>query len=130
EGLEGLKHVLRMAARSAKEVLITGIDDARYAKALPLFMKQHFRDLKARNVKERVLTARKAYRFSTLVAKTTAYRFLEQSQLNPVNTLVFGRWVAIVSWEEPVTVVAIESAGLAETYRGHFEQLWKVAARS
>ncbi len=131
KGVEGLKYFLKDIIKTAKkEVLITGIDDAKYNEALPIFMKQYFRDLRNKRIQERVITVKKrgVFMFEKEEAPTTNYRFLEETQFNPTNTFVYGNKVVIVSWGTPVTAIMIENAGITETYRNNFEHLWKIAS--
>ncbi len=132
KGAEGLKYLLKDIIKTAKkEVLITGIDDAKYEEALSIFMKQYFRDLRNKKIHERVITVKKksVFMFGKEVAHATRYRFLEEKQFNPTNTFIYGNKVVIVSWGTPVTAIMIENMGIAETYRSHFEHLWRIADR-
>jgi hypothetical protein len=126
EGKEGLKVFLRDIMKSAKEVLVTGIDDSRYEEALPVFMSKYFKELKSRNIKERVITADRPgiFQFKTAV---TAYRFLPEKEFNPTNTFIYKNKVAIVIWDFPPIVIRMENKNLARTYKEHFEHLWKIA---
>src|SRR3989338_1767643 len=134
---EGSKKIFRATAPSKikqyledrKKVLITGIDDRKYQDALSLFMKQYFRDLKNQNIKERIITIKKkgVFLFDKSIAPTTTYRFLDVKQFNPTNTVIYGNNVVIVTWGSPVTAVMIKNKEIAETYRNHFEHLWKIA---
>ena len=132
KGNEGLKYFLKDIIKVGKEVLITGIDDQRYQEALPIFMKQYFRDLKKNKIKERVITVKRkgVFLFKEELAPTTNYRFLEEKQFNPTNTFVYGNKTVIVTWGSPVTAVMIKNNEVADTYRGHFEHLWKVASKT
>ena len=129
KGVEGLKYFLKDILKTGKEVLITGIDDRKYQDALSLFMKQYFRDLKNQNIKERIITIKKkgVFLFDKSIAPTTTYRFLDVKQFNPTNTVIYGNNVVIVTWGSPVTAVMIKNKEIAETYRNHFEHLWKIA---
>lgn len=131
KGKEGLKYFLRDIIKTKQEVLITGIDDQKYQDTLPIFMKQYFRDLLKNNIKERVVTVKKrgVFLFEKKLAPTTHYRFLEEKQFNPTNTFVYGTKVVIVTWGTPVTAVMIRNKDIAETYRNHFEHLWKIASK-
>ena len=131
KGKEGLKYFLKDIIKTEKEVLITGINDIKYQETLPIFMKQYFRDLKKKKIKERVITLKRknVFLFEKDLATTTNYRFLEAAQFNPTNTFVYGGKVVIVTWGSPVTAVMIKNNQIAETYRNHFEHLWKVAAK-
>ncbi|HLC66919.1 MAG TPA: hypothetical protein VJK52_04740 [Candidatus Nanoarchaeia archaeon] len=35
--------------------------------------------------------------------------------------------MVLVTWDTPVTAIMIQNAGIAETYREHFEHLWRIA---
>jgi len=131
KGVEGLKYFLKDIIKAKQEVLITGIDDQKYQEALPVFMKQYFRDLKNNNIKERVITIKKegVFLFEKESAPTTEYRFLVEKQFNPTNTFVYGNKVVIVTWGTPVTAVMIKNQAIAETYQNHFEHLWNLASK-
>ena len=129
KGTEGLKYFLKDIIKTRKEVLVTGIDDAKYSETLPVFMKQYFRDLRRLNIHERVITLKRpgVFMFAKEVAPTTEYRFLQEKQFNPTNTFVYGDKVVIAAWGTPVTAIMIKNKEIAETYRSHFEHLWKIA---
>ena len=129
KGKEGLKYFLKDVIKTKEEVLVTGMDDQKYQEAIPIFMKQYFRDLKINKINERIITIKKknVFRFGKKLAPTTNYRFLEDEQFNPTNTFVYGGKVVIVTWGTPVTAVMIKNKGMAETYKNHFEHLWKIA---
>ena len=131
KGNEGLKYFLKDIIKVGKEVLITGIDDQKYQDALPTFMKQYFRDLKKNKIKERIITVKRkgVFLFNKELAPTTIYRFLEATQFNPTNTFIYGNKVVIVTWGSPVTAVMIKNNEIADTYRSHFEHLWRVASK-
>jgi len=131
KGTEGLKYFLKDIIKTAKEVLVSGIDDAKYNDALPVFMKQYFRDLRLNKIKERVITLPKPeFMFSKDLAQTTEYRFLSEQQFNPANTFVYHNRVVIVNWGTPVIAIMIQNKTLAQTYKNYFEQLWKIAKKS
>tara|TARA_Y100000310_G_scaffold319607_1_gene375067 strand:- start:358 stop:1113 length:756 start_codon:yes stop_codon:yes gene_type:complete len=130
KGPEGLKYFLKDIIKTAKEVLITGINDEKYNSTIPIFMKQYFRDLRKHNIRERVITALRdnIFLFGKNLASTTEYRYLSETDFNPTNTFIFSDKVVIVTWGSPVTAVMIKNSAMAQTYRGHFEHLWKVAS--
>ena len=128
-GIEGLKMHIDDTFRCAdKEILIFGLDDAKYNEVLPVFMPQHFKRLKEKRIKERVISKKKkgAFMFDNDV---TSYRFLDSKQLNPTNTVIYGAKVSFVIWGTPITIVVIENKQLAQTYHEHFEYLWKIAKK-
>jgi sugar-specific transcriptional regulator TrmB len=132
KGKEGMKYFFKDIVKVGKEVLIMGMDDAKYEKETPYAIQQYFRDLRHKKIKERVIAVKKEgmYIFPKDVATTSTYRFLESDQFNPTNTFVYGDRVVIITWGTPVTAIMIQNPGLAETYRNHFEHLWKIASKS
>ena len=130
KGIEGIKYFLRDVVKTRKEVLITGIDEGRYTESMDIFMKQYFRDIKANNIRERIITIKKddIFTFGKKLASTTKYRFLKATQFNPTNTFIYGSKVVLVIWGTPVTSIMIQNSEVAETYRNNFEHLWKVAS--
>ena len=129
-GKEGLKYFLKDIIKTCKEVLVTGIDDQKYNEELGIFMDQYFRDLKNKKIKERVITLKKKdlFLFDKKTAQTTEYRYLkEDSFLNPTNTFIYGDKIVIVSWGTPITATMIKNKQVANTYKTHFEHLWKIA---
>ncbi|MBT3407796.1 hypothetical protein HOK68_01950 [Candidatus Woesearchaeota archaeon] len=131
KGIEGLKYFLKDIIKTEKEVLITGIDDKKYQDNLPLFMKQYFRDLKLKKIKERIITENKKniFLFDKKLAPTTNYRYLKNNEFNPTNTFIYGNKVVLVTWGNPVTSVMIKNDLIAKTYKSHFEHLWKIASK-
>ena len=128
-GKEGLKLNLNNIVRFAnKEVLIFGLDDAKYNKELPVFMPQYFKRIKEGGVKERVITLKRKNIF-LFKNDVTTYRFLDSKELNPTNTLVYGNKIALVIWGTPITCIVIENKQLAQTYMEHFEYLWSIAEK-
>jgi len=130
KGKEGLKYFLKDIIKTNKEVLISGIDDQKYKQTLPIFMKQYFRDLRLNKIKERIITQKKKgiFQFDKKLTPYTTYRFLESSQFNPTNTFIYANKVVIVTWSNPITAVMIKNEQIANTYKEHFEQLWKIAS--
>src|SRR3989338_1671215 len=131
KGNEGLKYFLKDIIKTGKEVLITGIDDQKYQEAIPVFMKQYFRDLKTNKIPERVITLKRKniFLFNKELAPWTNYRYLEATQFNPTNTFVYGNKVVIVAWGSPVTAVMIKNNEVAKTYKNNFEYLWSIALK-
>ena len=132
KGKEGLKYILKDIIKIKKEVFITGINDAKYNEALSVFMKQYFRDLKRYNIREKIITLKKKgiFLFDKKTAPTTTYRFLEIKQFNPTNTFIYGSKIVIVAWGVPITAIMIQNKEISETYRNHFEHLWKIAQKN
>ena len=130
-GREGLKYFFKDIIKTKpKEVLITDVDDSRYNKALPIFMKQYFRDLRKHNIKERIIAVKKkkTFLFDSKIAPTTSYRFLQEKKFNYTNTAVYEDKIVIITWGTPITAIMIKNKDIAETYKNNFERLWEIAS--
>ncbi len=126
KGVEGFKTILNDILRLGKDYVIFGIDESMFKKKFRTIMEQFFRKEKEIGFKERILTrddAEFVYEYDT-----TFYRYLPRKLFNPTPTYVWGDNVAILIWE-PLTMIKIKHAGLADSYAKYFEILWKIAKK-
>ncbi len=125
KGTEGVKSLLNDVVRVGKDYVIFGIDESMFQEKFGIFMDQFFRKEKEKKFRERILT-RDDVSF-VYPYETAIYRYLPRESFNPTPTYVYGDNVAILIWE-PLSVIKIRSAALADSYTKHFEILWKLAA--
>ncbi len=126
KGKEGVKTFMNDVARQKQELLAFGIDESRFVDLLGSFMDQYFRKEKEGGYNERVLTFEGApfvYPY-----ETAEYRFISKQYFNPTPTYVYANKVAILIWE-PLMMIMIENASLADSYRKYFEILWSIAKK-
>ena len=45
----------------------------------------------------------------------------------PTTTLIYGDKIVLFNWELPYNAVVISNKNLTDTYRNHFELLWKIS---
>ena len=126
KGLEGLKTILNNIIKTKKELVGFSLDDSEFEKRLPVFMEQFFRREKELGIGERLLTSKNAKHFYK--NKNTHYGFIDEKYFNPNPTLIYGNKIANIIWE-PLTTILIENNELADSYRKHFELLWKIAKK-
>lgn len=124
KGVEGFKTFLNDVLRVNKEFLAFGVDEAIFKERFPILMEQYFKKEAKTNVTERLLTSEKT-KF-TYDKKTTHYRQIPAEFFNPTPTAIYGDRVMIIIWE-PLTIIKIQNSELADSYRKHFEMLWKIA---
>ena len=123
-GIEGLKTFLNDVLRTDKDLIGFGIDETKFKERAPIIMEQYFKKEEKIGIKERLLTSEGAkFVFNK---KTTSYRVIPQEFFSPTPTMVYGDKVVIIVWE-PLTMVMIENADLAKSYKGYFEMLWRSA---
>ncbi len=88
-----------------------------------MFFDQYLRELKARNIHEKVIT--KVNPELLFEHPNVQYRFMPADFFSPTFTFVSGDLIEIVIWEPSLTTLLIESKSLAEAYRKHHNALWK-----
>lgn len=123
-GPEALKSVLNDVLRLGKDYVIFGVDETMFKEKFGPFMDQFFTKEKRLKFHERILTSDDA-KF-VYDKPTTDYRFISRKYFNPTPTYVWGDNVAMLIWD-PLTVIRIQSAKLADSYLKYFEILWSIA---
>jgi len=124
KGVEGFKTLLNDVIRVGKDMVGFGIDETKFKERFPILIEKHFKNEERIGMKERLLSSENT---KFIYKKLTAsYRFIPDQYFNPTPTIVYGDRVAIMVWE-PLTIVIIKNSELADSYRKHFELLWKMA---
>src|SRR3989344_317294 len=124
EGEEGFKTLLNDILKTRKDLVGFGVDESRFKEKFPIITEQYFKKEEKLGIKERLLTSEKAA--FVYKKKTTSYRYIPEEYFNPNPTIVYGEKVASIIWE-PLNVILIENKQLADSYKKHFELLWKMA---
>lgn len=125
-GEEGVKTLLNDILRIKKDFVGFGVDESKWKEKFPILIEQYFKKEEKAGIKERLLTSEKAD--FVYKKKTTNYRYIPEEYFNPNPTIVYGEKVASIIWE-PLTTIVIENKQLADSFRKHFELLWKMAKR-
>ncbi|MBN2566781.1 hypothetical protein JXB02_01690 [Candidatus Woesearchaeota archaeon] len=127
-GIEGAKIVLKEILEAGKKGISnygfgTNVDP--YVEQLPHALNNYIQEAKKLKFKTRLIFA-KGFKSSNITAEI---RFLSTEYLPPVRTMIYGHKVAIVDFTKPVTTIIIHKREIAESYKKHFEQLWKIAKK-
>ena len=124
KGTEGVKSLLNDVLRVGKDYVIFGIDESIFQQRFGTLMDKFFRKEKEKGFKERILTSEEVTYIYPY--ETATYRYLPKESFNPTPTYVYGDTVSILIWE-PLNVIKIRNAALADSYVKHFEILWKLS---
>ena len=127
KGQEGFKTLLNDMIRVGDNMVALGIDEIRFKKKFPILIENYFKKEEEKGMKERLLTSEDAE--FIYKKKTANYRFIPKEFFNPTPIMVYGKRVVTIIWE-PFTLISIENSELAESYRKHFELLWKTASKT
>ena len=107
KGEKGMKSAMKDIIREKKEVVGFGMT-GQLRKYLPIFAIQWIRDIKVNKIEVKSLPKE----FST-----------------PSSTQIYGNKILITIWEPTLVAILINSKEVADSYRKHFELLWKLAKK-
>jgi len=125
-GKQGAKIVLREILEAGKRGLPHfgfGTDTDPYVKYLPHDLNKFIEDSKKIKFTQKLIFV-KGFKSPNTKAKI---RYLSKEYLFPVRTMIYGDKVAIVDFTKPITTIVIENKTIADSYKRHFEMLWKLA---
>lgn len=126
-GKEGLRTILKDIIRGGKDYVAFG-EEGKFQKVLPIDVQRFVKELEKNKIYERVLV-REDLRGKVLKARDSEYRYIPQQYLSPVTTVVYGNKVADFIWTHPYYVIVTKNKEVADSYRSHFEALWKIAKK-
>lgn len=126
-GKEGLRTILKDIIRTKKDYIAFG-EEGRFQKVLPIDVHQFLRELEKNNIHERVLV-REDMKGKVLKSKNSAFKYLPKDYLSPVTILVYENKIANFIWTLPYYVILTKNKEVADSFRSHFELLWKIAKK-
>ncbi|MBI2130071.1 helix-turn-helix domain-containing protein [Candidatus Woesearchaeota archaeon] len=128
-GLEGYKTLFNTIVNTGKDLYGIGFDETKYEEHLPIAIRQYFRKLKEKNIKEFIIEKEGInFFYDKNIAKTTTYKFMPEEYFGPNPLMVFGEFVAIHNWN-PMSVILMKNRDLAKSYKAHFDLLWNNPVR-
>ena len=119
-GKEGLKAVMQDILADGADFLVIG-GEVKFSEVLPIYTKHWAEAREKKGIYAKILTskARKSHwKYNPIKHLPEEYNF-------PSPTIIYGNKVAVILYEEPITIVLIESRQIADTHRSHFNLLWK-----
>lgn len=122
KGKEGMKSAFRDILRVKKTMYGFGMW-GQLREYLSEFAKQFIRDQKKFKIKYYAIYTKKERKPSYY----TEIRTVSKELSSPVATVIYGDRIFINIWEPTMIGIIIKSKHVAETYKKHFELLWKIA---
>lgn len=132
-GTEGPKIVLKEtieAGRKGEKLYGFGTDEDPYKDYLPADIQQHFRDQKKYKIKWYLLFSEKWKSPKNYKAPLQEARYLPEGLTLPTRTMIYGNKIAIVDFNKPFTTIIIESKDISQSYKNHFNMLWRLAKKN
>ncbi len=123
-GRKGALIVLDEVIEAGKKGLeVVGFGTQDYPDYFPAQINEYVKIAKKFKFKERLLFG-EGFKSPN---KTAKIRFLPKHFSMPVRTIVYGNKVALVDFKDPMTTIIIEKQSVADSYKDHFNALWKTA---
>jgi sugar-specific transcriptional regulator TrmB len=125
EGKEGFKAILNKMIREKKTILGIGASEE-WEKRFPIKLSQYMKLRKENNIKARLI-----YIKGTQPVKHSLneVKFLSTEFQQPSTIAIFGDYVAIFMWTEPLVATLTKSRELSKSFEKYFELLWKIAKK-
>lgn len=109
----------------AKEILLCNTDERFWIKNSTQEMKRRYDETMARmGAKERCLIA---HGDTVLFGKPESYRWMPKEYFGEVCYIVCGSMLVVIVWEPILRIVRIRNEAITNSYRRHFEGLWKLS---
>jgi sugar-specific transcriptional regulator TrmB len=125
EGKEGLRVMLNLALKEKEYCAFGATGRAFYALyEIPVVAKKV---MKA-NIKVRIIGNSKLKGTPPFAYKKFEYRFLDID--SEATTNIFGDYIAIHLIKQKPLIILIKNKLIAQTYKNHFEVLWKIAKKA
>ncbi len=122
KGKEGIKTILNDLLKKGEDYILFG--HLKFEEILPIYIEQFVRLADKKKIKERAILEKG---IKIIQTKRHEYKHISKEYLFPNANIVYGNKVAIVIWQKPYYVLLIENKDLAQSYKTHFNLLWKIA---
>jgi sugar-specific transcriptional regulator TrmB len=128
EGKEGMrtmfKETVDSSVKSKKEFLVFGAIAGHLRELDPIYHERYYKERAKKKVKTRYVFIEGE---KHPVAPYSSYRYLPKIYRSFVATAIHGDEVSFWLLTKPEIVILVRSKEFAETFRGNFEALWKLA---
>ncbi|MGM5480721.1 MAG: TrmB family transcriptional regulator [Nanobdellota archaeon] len=127
KGIQGLRTIFNEVIQSEKEHYVFGdINPLIYEDRYALTVKQFLKQIDEKNMKEKIL-----YQKGDPInqVKNGEYRAVDEKDITPTPTLIYGNVVTQYIYTEPLTIIKITSKEVAKTHKQYFEHYWKQAKK-
>jgi transcriptional regulator with XRE-family HTH domain len=119
-----LDDVTDQLKKSGGEVLLSGIDDRRFAAIDPSIMDRYYQRCHKAGIAERILLRKGDYFF---LGPPSTYRWVEENIFARVVHIVYGDSTSFFLWEPAPRLVIMRNPSVAAMFRDQFDATWKEA---
>ncbi|MBU1854091.1 MAG: winged helix-turn-helix transcriptional regulator [Nanoarchaeota archaeon] len=127
KGKDGLKTVLREILRNKQNHLVLG-EEGHFQDLLPIFFEQFVNECKKNKIKEKILCTQSIFnKVKKFDYEYSKIKVLPSGTSLPTTTLIYDNKIVLLNWAAPYNAIIISNKNLTDTYRSHFELLWKIS---
>ncbi len=127
KGREGIKTILKDIINTKEDFVAFG-EEGRFQDVLPIDIEKFLNEMVRNKIHEKVLVNEKL-KGKTVKSKNSEFKFLPNEYLTKTTTVVYKNKIANFIWTDPYYVILIENKEVANSYRGYFNTLWKIAKK-
>lgn len=119
-----LRDVISCIKITKEDLLMIGVEEQNFEEEDEIAIIQYIENLKQLNLKERLITRvdSKVY-----LGSHSEYRGINSEYFNPNPLYIYSGKIVQVIWGKPTYAIVIENEEVFDSYRKHFELLWKIA---
>jgi len=125
EGKEGFKSILSMILRERQTIYGIGASEE-WEKRFPIRIDQYMREREKNKIHAKLLYV-KGSKF--IDNKMNEIKFLPNEFSQPSTIAIFGEYIAIFMWTEPMTATLTKSKQLSNSFKEYFNLMWKIAKK-
>ncbi len=127
EGKEGFVSILHKILNMGKTIYAIAPSEE-WVKQFPIQLEQYYKERKRKKIYAKLLYV-KGTKF-IYEHQLNEIRFLPTEFSQPSTIVIFGDFVAIFMWSEPLVATLTKSKNLSNSFRKYFEVLWKIATKT
>jgi len=122
-----LQEVIKTLKEKKGELMMWGVEESKFIEEDKVAIQQYLRDLKRFKIKEKLLAEEGAKVYFS--EEQSEYRLINQKYFNPNPTYIYGGKVVQIIWGNPNHAILINNKEIYDSYKKHFELLWKNAKK-
>lgn len=125
EGSEGFKSLLWKMLREGKTIYGLGASDE-WKKRFPIEMVHYMKEREEKKLHAKLLYVKGT---KPIISSVNEIRFLPVEFTQPSSMAIFGEYVVVFMWTEPMLATLTKSKELSNSFRNYFNVLWKIAKK-
>lgn len=125
-GLDGPRYVLNDMMRDKRHIWAFGLSHEKLQTNVPEELKSLIEFENKNKIPVRLIFTSKK---EVWLEKYASVRYLSEKFSTPFHYEIYGNKVAIFYWIKPVITTLIEDKNVADNFRKHFEEMWKITRK-